>query len=307
MKADHTCPFCRAERVLYAFTVDSRHLYQCQECGLLFRSELLEPLPGALILTDIGFLRDFHVPKALDPEEKIQRLVDFGILTPQARILVFRCEDTDFLGLLAQQGVEVWAIESARTAHGTVHTLTSRELDTSAGLFDACVIFDSLGLNDDPMSCLERAWHTLKDDGTLVLSLPSLRSWPARLFRRAWVEFQKPYLYYFDEGNIQNLLFQIGFNRVILSPHRRRVTLAFLLRYLQDFPSRRVKLFRAIARAVFPGPLKRWPVSVRGSHLLVVARKAPKPVRRKLSVIVPVYNEKATFTELMNHLLAKEI
>ncbi len=307
MTVKHNCPLCLGERVYYSFTMDGRLLYQCLGCDVLFRSELLDLSLGPLALTNLGFLRDCNVPRALGPEEKMQFLVDLGILVPQARVLVFRCEDADFLCLLARWGAEVWAIESARTAPGVVRDLASEELDVHAGLFDVCMIVDSLGLNADPKRCLMQAWHALKDDGAVVLSLPSLRSWPARLFQRAWVEFQKPYLYYFNGVNIQNLLFQTGFNRVVLSPHRRRVTLAFLIHYLKDFPSRRVKMVRAIARVIFPGPLKQCPVSVQGSHLVLVAQKAPKCTRRKLSVIVPVYNEKTTFAKLMDRLIVKEI
>src|SRR5262249_60989439 len=117
---------------------------------------------------------------------------------------------------------------------------TGEDLSAARAEFDTCVIFDSLGLNVDPAACLRRAWQALRPDGLLVLSLPSLESWPAQLFRRAWVEFQKPYLYYFDAVNVQDLLFQAGFDRVELSPQERATTPEFLIDYLREFPSRRV-------------------------------------------------------------------
>lgn len=307
MMAGRHCPVCHAERIRYAFSTDGRRLYHCEECSLVFRSELLEPLQRPLALTDMGFLEDVHVPQAFRPEETVQRLAALELLAPQTRVIAFRCPDGKFLDLLARVGVEVYAVESDAGTPGMVHGLAGGKLEAQAGRFDVCGIFDSLGLNVDPARCLGEAWRVLKDDGALVLSFPSIESWPARLSRRAWVEFQKPYLYYFDGVNIQNLLFRAGFDRVDLHPYRQVVTSASLIGHLQDSLSRRVKTLRALARALLPGPLKRRPVSMPGRHVLLVARKAPRPARRKLSVIVPVYNEKATFAELMNRLLVKEI
>jgi SAM-dependent methyltransferase len=301
------CPLCRAERVGYGFTVAGRALHHCAGCGVLFRSELLESPPGPLALTGLGFLKDVFVPRALGPEEKVARLASLGVLTAGARVLALRCEDADFLDRLAGTGVLVYAVESPPGASGLVRALEPAALADQAGQFDVCVVFDSLGLNADPVRCLGLARTALRDGGALVLSVPSIGSWPARWFRRAWVEFQKPYLVFYDGVNVQNLLFLAGFRSVVVQPHRRWVTPAFLVDYLAEFPSRQVRTLRALARVLLPGPLGRRPVPVQGSHIVVTARKGERPARRKLSVIVPVYNEKATFVELMNRLLAKEV
>ncbi len=303
----HSCPLCLGDRVLYGFTVEHRSLYQCDDCSLLFRAELLDPLPRSLALTDLGFLEKVHMPRALAAEEKLRQLSGLGLLAAGTRVIVFRCEDGEFLDRLVAAGAEVYSVESAAGTTGRAHQLGASELEAAAMQFDICVMFDSLGLNANPARCLEVAHRLLKDDGVLVLSVPSIGSWPARLLQRAWVEFQEPYLYYFGGANIQTLLFKSGFDRVILHAHRRVVTLAFLIKYLEGFPSRRIRVLLALARWLTPPPLKRCPVSVRGSHMMVVARKAPKTTRRKLSVIVPVYNEKATVAELMNRLLGKDI
>jgi SAM-dependent methyltransferase len=268
---------------------------------------LLEAAPGPLALTGLGFLHDVFVPRALGSEEKVQCLASLGVPFPRARVLAVRCEDGQFLDRLAHNGAEVCAIESAAGMSGLVRQLTVGDLPDWAGGFDLCVLFDSLGLNADPVRCLSAVRGALRDGGTLVLSLPSIQSWPARWFRQAWVEFQKPYLYFFDGINIQNALFMAGFHRASAQPHRRRVTPAFLIEYLEAFPSRHVGTLRRLARVLLPGFLKRRRLAVQGSHIVVMARKAPETARRKLSVIVPVYNERATFTELMNRLLAKEL
>jgi SAM-dependent methyltransferase len=302
----HRCPLCLAERVRYGFTVTGRTLYHCGGCGLLFRGELLESPPGPLALTDLGFLRDVQVPRALAPEDKLAHLAALGVLTTGTRMLAIRCDDVDFLERLADAGVEVSTVVSPAVTSGRVRTLTAADLAARAGRFDAVLFFDSLGLNADPAGCLDMAWRALRDAGLLVLSVPSLGSWPARWFQRAWVEFQKPYLVFFDAVNIRNLLFVAGFRTMALQAHRRWVTPAFLVDYLAEFPSRRVRLLRMLARGL-PSIFARRVIPVRGSHIVVTARKAARPARRRLSIIVPVYNEKSTVVELMNRLLAKEV
>jgi hypothetical protein len=254
----------------------------------------------------MGFLKDVRVPRGLGAGEKVELLAVLGILAVHNRLLALRCEDEEFLDLIAQRGVEVWTMDSNTEMPKKFRELGQRDLTGLAGSFDVCIIFDSLGQNIDPVGLLETARCALRDDGMLILSFPSIRSWPARLFKQAWVEFQEPYLYYFDRVNIQNILFKAGFDRTVVRPHRRVVTPRFLVDYLQDFPSRRVRLLRMLATALLPGPLKRRPLPFPGSHVVVVARKGQRGGRRKLSVIVPVYNERATFPELMNRLLAKE-
>lgn len=303
----HHCPLCRSERVRYAFRVECRPLSQCEDCSLLFRTELLTSGHAALALTDLGFLEQVQIPRALDAHEKLRYLSSLGIPIAGARVVVFRCEDGDFLDRLAEAGATVRTVESAAGSTGRAHRLTAAELEGAVASFDVCVVFDSLGLNVDPARCLAVAHRLLRNDGVLVVSVPSIGSWPARFFQRAWVEFQEPYLYYFDGANLETLLLKSGFERVVVQPLRRVVTPAFLITYLESFPSRRIRAARALARWLTPPPLKRCSLTVRGSHVMVVARKAPTKPRPRLSVIVPVYNEKATFAELMNRLLGKEI
>src|SRR5262249_61906030 len=168
------CPVCFGARVTYSFTVDGRSLYQCSDCNVLCRGEVLSSTSGPLALTDLGFLRDVFVPRALAPEEKAERVVALGGATPGSRLLTFRCEDTRFLELLAERGVDVTTVESVTSTTARVREIAADDLNAARATFDTCVIFDSLGLNADPAACLRRAWQALRPDGLLVLSLPSL-------------------------------------------------------------------------------------------------------------------------------------
>jgi Glycosyl transferase family 2 len=145
----------------------------------------------------------------------------------------------------------------------------------------AIVAWDVLGCMARPDEFLRRAHAALANDGVLMLTLPAADGERARLQRRLWPPLSGGYNWHFDRLNLQTLLFKTGFDRVALWVAGERL------------PDAR-------------GVLK--PVCIPGDvDLLVLARKCPRPARFKLSVIVPVYNERETFPELMTRLRALEL
>src|SRR5262249_34860710 len=66
-----------------------------------------------------------------------------------------------------------------------------------------------------------------------------------------------------------------------------------------------------VAGAVLPGPLRRRRLKVVASGINVIASRSPlpPPVTRsqKLSVVMPVFNERATFPVVIEQLLSKSI
>ncbi len=93
MSARLACPLCRDERARYGFTVDTRSLYYCGTCGVLFRAEVHQPGGGPLACTELGFLRDVHVPRALEPAQKLDALRQLGVVAPGVRVLALRDDD----------------------------------------------------------------------------------------------------------------------------------------------------------------------------------------------------------------------
>ena len=118
-----------------------------------------------------------QVPRALEPGEKLDELRQLGVVAPGVRLLALRGDDPEFLGLLAAAGVDVHVVDSGIAAQG-ITELASDDLDTDRGRFDVCILFDSLGLNVDPLDCLDRAWRALRIGGLLVLAS---RRWTAGL------------------------------------------------------------------------------------------------------------------------------
>ena len=146
--------------------------------------------------------------------------------------------------------------------------------------------------------------------GVIFVATPSLDSWSARLLRERWMEFKAEHLFYFDSATLR---VSAGPGRLRGCSHRARP---------QDAePGICHPSFPAVpgAGAVAAGPRERAAAAdvAKSRQLRVVAsgierawRGAP-PSRRsierrgRVSVVMPVFNEKSTFSEVIDRLLAK--
>ena len=177
--------------------------------------------------------------------------------------------------------------------------------------FDVCVLADVIEHTRDPKSVLLAVWRLLKPGGILFIAVPSLDSWSARLLRDRWIEFKLEHLFFFDSQTIRSALFQCGFEQIGVTPGRKTLSTDYVMHHFDRFPVPMLSPMARVGRWVLPSPLRRRPFKVVASGIDVIARRsaAPPPVRRRqrLSVIVPVFNERATFNELIERVLAVEM
>ena len=220
----------------------------------------------------------------------------------------------------AARGYDVTGVEysasSVRTANQRIGrpavvqgSLSSVELPAAS--FDIAVLADVLEHTRDPLSDLRRVWRLLKPGAALFMAVPSLDSWSARVMRERWLEFKLEHLFYFDSATLQLLLFKAGFEQVTLSPGWKTLSPEYVKQHFDRFKVPLVTGMMDAAAALMPGTLRRTSVRVAGSGVNVIARRSinPPPAERphRLSVIMPVFNERATFTTVIEQLLAKSI
>ena len=181
------------------------------------------------------------------------------------------------------------------------------QLPLGSSRFDVCVLSDAIEHVRDPVAFLRLVRSLLRPNGVLFLATPSLDSWSARLLQRQWMEFKPDHLSYFDTRTIQNALWQTGYAQIVVQPGWKVLTLEYVARHFARFP---VPMLTPVVQAIShlaPRSLRTRNLRVVASGIAVFARIAPLPPRRKLSVIVPAYNEVSTFEVLMEALLRKEI
>ncbi len=245
-------------------------------------------------------------------------------LTPATRRGVRLLEVGSGLGNLLleaqERGYDVTGVEysasSVRAANeklGAVRVVQG-SLDTvglEAEQFDVCVLADVIEHTRDPKAVLLAAWRVLKPGGILFIAVPSLDSWSARLMRTRWMEFKLEHLFYFERRTLESLLFHCGFEQVGWAPGRKTLSPDYVAQHFERFPVPVVSRFARLGLKLLPNALRRRRFTVVASGIDMIARRTapPPPVRRrlKLSVIVPVFNERGTFSELMTQLLDKRI
>lgn len=140
--------------------------------------------------------------------------------------------------------------------------------------FDACVLWGALEQVPRPHEILDAVRFVLKADAPLLVNAASIDGMPSRLMNDRWAGFSVRNYFYFGVNTLQNLLLKAGFAEPLIYSDRRSAS-----RMGRSFDSRLTILMR-------PTAISRTP---------------------KLSVIVPAYNERATFSQLIELVLNKQI
>jgi 2-polyprenyl-3-methyl-5-hydroxy-6-metoxy-1,4-benzoquinol methylase len=232
------------------------------------------------------------------------------------RLLEIGCGHGDFLLEAQREGYDVYGVEispsasalaNQRLGSDRVTTGILEKVELKEAHFDICVLSDVIEHTRDPMRFLTIIRRLLKPEGTLFIATPSLDSWSARLLKQTWMEFKPEHLLYFDTKTIQTLLHRAGFDQVIVQPGWKVLNLGYVAQHFERFP---VPFFTPLVRNVAritPKRLREANVPVLASGIAVYSRASTLPERRKLSVVLPAYNEGATFESLMQLLLKKQL
>jgi SAM-dependent methyltransferase len=317
------CPVCQSKRLYYAFSIDGHRLERCADCCFM----LLNPQPSdaelAAIYTDSYFLGDGSA-------ESKQRVSDMKRATARryldevqryrgntgGRLLEIGCGSGDLLLEAHSGGYEVTGVEissaAAETARARVPDarVVCAQPDTvelPRGSFDVCMLCDVIEHVRDPLRVLEHLRELLKPDGVLYIATPALDSWSSRLLKNRWMEFKVEHLSLFRTATMQYLLYRAGFGQVVIGPGWKVLNLGYVADHFARYPVPVVSSLVQVVARLTPRPLRELNVPVVASGMAVCARPATVVGRPKLSVIVPAYNEAATFDALMRQLVKKEL
>ena len=295
-----SCPVCGAEEWNYTMNAHGLTFFTCGNCQLL----RLHPRPSAKTLQAIrqpaltgaeeSALEEFERARAY--WKHLQSLL--GEHARESKVLLFSSEEE----LLLRAGREMGFRHIELLVPGA-------SLSNSAdGDFDACLAVFAIERLPDPADAFRQIHGLLKADGKLLVVAPLIDSWPAKICRDAWTQLRPENHFYFSSENLQTALLSHGFHRIWVQPDRRRYSLGQLRRRAQTYPSTRLtRWVRAVCGLVPPVWRNRLRVPLPTSAFIVTATKAQPRVRQKLSIVMPVYNEKATFAECFRAVRAKEI
>lgn len=95
--------------------------------------------------------------------------------------------------------------------------------------YDVITLWDVLSSLKNPEAALKKCHLLLKDDGRIILTIPMIDSWTAKLFRSCWPLLIPPVnLHYFTEKSILKLIKRTGFNFISCEYKAKWVSVQFL-------------------------------------------------------------------------------
>jgi glycosyltransferase involved in cell wall biosynthesis len=121
------------------------------------------------------------------------------------------------------------------------------------------------------------------------------------------MEWKREHLTYFDPHTLQTALFQSGFREMIVQSGWKVLTLEYIVRHFERFPVALITPALKALRNWVPKSLRERQTRVVASGMAVFARKKSKPELPKLSIVLPAYNEVATFETLVEAVLRKQV
>ena len=150
-----------------------------------------------------------------------------GPLPPGSRILDLGAGDGRLAAALADRGHSVTAVEpvrdvSAAAGAPNVTVLRGRgeDLDFPEGSFDVAILWHVLEHLSDPAETLGRIRGWIAGRGRLVVAVPNLASWQARLGGKRWFHLDPArHVVHYTQAGLEALFERAGFAK----PTRRRV------------------------------------------------------------------------------------
>lgn len=232
------CNLCGADDAREFYTVPdllldrptvAARLVQCNQCGLVYQN----PRPT---LAEIGQ----HYPPEYEPYADpsggkqswlTRQAIAYGMAKRRrfvtrhkraGRLLDVGCATGTFLRSMQEHGPwDVYGVElseevarQAREQYGLhVFTGTLEQAAFPERSFDAVTMWDVLEHLHDPLGSLREVRRILDPDGILLIRVPNLASWDARLFGPNWAGLDAPrHLYVFTPDTLSAMLKRAGFH-----------------------------------------------------------------------------------------------
>jgi glycosyltransferase involved in cell wall biosynthesis len=297
----HPCPVCSSVERHYLFHSVGTPVVECFGCGLVYRDLSRKSKRGTQAEAQGHFDMLY---RATPPEDDITES-DFA----QRCISHLVARGLNCGRVLISSPVPVSSLISAlqQAGYDCKHTGDVRQEPISSDAYDAILFPYSLERYDNPAAVLETAQVQLQANGLLVVCTQSIDSKWARFLGQQWTGWRPEILFYFNRRTLQLLLEKRGFEQLVAAKDERLYSLEHILSRARVYPRSFITGIAAMS-GVLPKSLRQSVTArVRSSGMIVSSRKAAPRQGTKLSIIMPVYNEKNSFADTLQKVLAKEV
>jgi SAM-dependent methyltransferase len=169
--------------------------------------------------------------------------LDIIPFTGEGKLLDIGCGNGRYLSILQKLGWQTYGIEQnpssseyARTElHLNVETGDLLNYKYKDKFFDVITMWHSLEHLYEPIPTLKEVKRILKDDSLLVIAVPNVDSFAAKVFKENWYQLEIPiHLIAFSPDSITRMLDIAGFKIKKIYFDRRNSPLSRSLRNLKD-------------------------------------------------------------------------
>jgi glycosyltransferase involved in cell wall biosynthesis/2-polyprenyl-3-methyl-5-hydroxy-6-metoxy-1,4-benzoquinol methylase len=232
-------------------------------------------------------------------------------------LLEIGCGGGDILAAAADLGYEVTGMKYS--AHGCEASLPrlrgngtmvkgeARDIRHLDGTFDVCILSDVLDHVYDPRGLLEDVHRLLRPGGSLFIATPTLDSWSAKVLKQTWMGFKPEHLHYFNRNTLHSLLFQTGYEQVVGLPGTKFLSPQYIADHFEKYPVPRVSPVVRLANMLLPRVFRKRHLRLGASGMIAIGTASVVRPRRKLSIVLPAYNESRTIETVLRTLLEKDL
>jgi len=297
------CPSCESQSQRYLFYRSGVRFVRCRACDLVYTDPVA---PRGRGYFDLAALKDYdEVDRRIvtyDFVDAVQRVAadhERRHGRPPLRLLLLGRWHPDFATALGDR-IEV-ELGSARGADETelVSDPLRETLGQSLDRYDIILFNEFFEGVHQPLHVLEGLARQMNPDTTVAVLFANMRSVPSRILRRQWKQFFDQKIAFYDEENLEKMMWRADFTR--LSHQRLRTT--FSLRYL----ARRLEVSAPAQEGLGRSALADVTFRVSTGRVMTLFAPTARAVAERLSIIVPVFNEERYVGDVLSALLAKEL
>lgn len=286
------CPLCASVHAAYIFGTGEFRIFRCGGCALTFsKPKHRGGEQSALIQQDVA-------RRSSDESRRTALLSALDAAAIKGPVLVVADAQDGLIPLLERRGI-------------VIHHVSGQDFGSVAEwnkTYQAAIISEVLMRAADPRSILLRIRKYLPEGAPIFLSVPLLDESQARLMGRNWHEWQASNLWYFSRETLNLLMLSANFEHVWFRPERRKYSLDNLIERVHgNTEATSLLTFLRSIRRWLPQWLRQREFRLPSGTAIVTANAAAVRPDCVVSIIVPVFNEKATFQTMMDALLAKQL
>jgi glycosyltransferase involved in cell wall biosynthesis/SAM-dependent methyltransferase len=307
----------------YAFSVVSYRLLGCQDCGFftLFPQPTDQDLAeiygaGYTLLHESEESKNHFATLKRATARKYLNLIERYRRTAGGRLLEIGCGSGDLLVEAQSAGYQVTGVEYS--AHSCAEArerlqgegeIIQGEIDSVASrsdIYDVCVLSDVIEHVRNPRGFLSKIHRLLAPEGVVFIATPTLDSWSANLMKSKWMEFKAEHLHYFDQNTLHSLLFQCGFEHTVATRGVKTLSFLYVHNHFEKYPVVSVAPMLRLLSRITPESLRGRPIEIVASGMIAIATKGELRSRRKLSIVLPAFNEASTLEQVLEGILAHD-